>query len=418
MRVRTNWAGSHSYQASELVTPASLAEVQEIVAGSSRVRALGSRHSFTDLADTSGVQISLAGLPTKVEVDGAHLGERCVRVPAGLKYGDLATELVPRGLALANLASLPHISVAGAVATGTHGSGLRNGSLATSVRGMELVDGRGELVRLSGDELAGAVVGLGALGIVTSLDLAVEPAFDITQVVYEGLTWTALLSRLEEILGCAYSVSVFTTWLGQDVGQVWVKSRDAVSESGAVLIEAGAHRASEQRHMIAGMAVENTTPQLGVSGPWYERLPHFRMGFLPSAGEELQSEYLLPITRAAEALEAVRALGPEMHDLLFVAELRTVAGDDLWMSEAYGEDALALHFTWRREAERVETVVRRLEEVLLPLGARPHWGKVFAADAGVLAPLYPRWADFLALAERMDPQGRFQNAWTERHLGI
>jgi len=428
MWVRTNWAGSHSYRASELVTPSSVAEVQEIVAGSPRVRALGSRHSFTDLADSSGVQVSLEGLPRTIEIDGNHPGdhpgERRVRVPAGLRYGDLATELVPRGLALANLASLPHISVAGAVATGTHGSGRHNGSLATSVRGLELVDGRGELVRLSGDELAGAVVGLGTLGIVTSLDLAVEPAFEISQVVYEGLTWSALLARLAEVLGCAYSVSVFTTWLGEDVGQVWVKERipsvEAVATpaSSDVMLEAGARRASEQRHMIAGMAVEHTTPQLGVAGPWHERLPHFRMGFLPSAGEELQSEYLVPISRSAEALEAVRALGPELYDVLFVTELRTVAGDDLWMSEAYGEDALAIHFTWHRDAERVAALLPRLEEALLPLGARPHWGKVFAAGSDVLAPLYPRWADFLALADRMDPQGRFRNAWTERHLGI
>ena len=430
--MRTNWAGSHGYRASELVSPTSVAEVQEIVARSPRVRALGSRHSFTDLADTPGVQISLEGLPTTVEFVGAHPEERRVRVPAGLRYGDLATELVPRGLALANLASLPHISVAGAVATGTHGSGRRNGSLATSVRGLELVDGRGELVRLSGDDLAGAVVGLGAVGIVTSLDLAVEPAFEISQVVYEGLTWSALLARLAEVLGCAYSVSVFTTWLGEDVGQVWVKERVSTSSTtgtGAttggtdadpaeVLLEAGARPATEQRHMIAGMAVENTTPQLGAAGAWHERLPHFRMGFLPSAGEELQSEYLVPISRSAEALEAVRALGPDLHDLLFVTELRTVAGDELWMSEAYGADALAIHFTWHRDAERVGALLPRLEEVLLPLGARPHWGKVFTAGPGVLAPSYPRWTDFLALADRMDPQGRFRNAWTQRHLGL
>lgn len=420
--VRTNWAGSHTYEATEVVTPSSVTEVQELVAASPRIRALGSRHSFTDLADTPGVQVSLEGLPATVEVIGD-----VVRVPAGLRYGDLATELVPRGLALANLASLPHISVAGAVATGTHGSGRRNRSLAGAVRGMELVTGTGELVRLAGPELAGAVVGVGALGVVTSLDLSVEPAFELTQVVYEGLSWTALLDRLDEVLSCAYSVSVFTTWVGEDVGQVWVKARTstgsatgepAVAEPVEALVDAGAHAAIEQRHMIAGMAVENTTPQLGVAGPWHERLPHFRMGFLPSAGEELQTEYLVPMSRAAEALGAVRALGESMHEVLFVTELRTIAADDLWLSGAYGEDALALHFTWHRDPLRVRPLVERLEEVLLPLGARPHWGKVFQARADVLAPLYPRWSDFLDLAARLDPDGRFRNAWTERHLGI
>lgn len=446
MTTRTNWAGSHTYAATGVATPGSVEEVQELVAGSPRLRALGSRHSFTDLADTPGVQVSLERLPATVEIDGTHPDELRVRVPASMRYGDLATQLVPRGLALANLASLPHICVAGAVATGTHGSGRRNGSLATAVRALELVDGRGELVRLSGAELAGAVVGLGALGIVTSLELAVEPAFEMTQVVYEGLRWDALLERLEDVLGCAYSVSVFTTWVGEDVGQVWVKERastgsadgapgsadgEPASADGApgsatgpshtepveVLI-AGAVPATEQRHMIAGMAVENTTAQLGAAGPWHERLPHFRMGFLPSAGEELQSEYLVPMSRAVEALDAVRALGEDLREVLFVTELRTVAADDLWLSGAYGEDVLAIHFTWHRDAERVGALLPRLEEALLPLGARPHWGKVFAAGSGVLAPLYPRWADFLALADRMDPQGRFRNAWTRRHLGI
>ena len=411
--MRTNWARSHTYAASGVVAPRGLEEIQELVARSPRVRALGSRHSFTDLADTEGVQVSLEALPARIEVGGD-----VVRVPAGVRYGDLATELVPRGLALANLASLPHISVAGAVATGTHGSGRRNGSLATAVRALELVDGRGELVRLAGTELAGAVVGLGALGIVTSLELAVEPAFEMTQVVYEGLRWEALLERLGDVLGCAYSVSVFTTWVGEDVGQVWVKERGAEAAEVGPLLDAGAVPATEQRHMIAGMAVENTTAQLGAAGPWHERLPHFRMGFLPSAGEELQSEYLVPMSRAVEALAAVRALGEDLREVLFVTELRTVAADDLWLSEAYGEDVLAIHFTWRREPLRVHPLVDRIEAALLPLGARPHWGKVFAAGSGVLAPLYPRWADFLALAERMDPQGRFRNAWTGRHLGI
>jgi xylitol oxidase len=419
MWVRTNWAGSHTYAATGVATPSSVAEVQELVAASPRIRALGSRHSFTDLADTAGLQVSLEGLPAEVEVRDA-----VVRVPGGLRYGDLALELVPRGLALANLASLPHISVAGAVATGTHGSGRRNGSLATAVRGLELVTGTGELLRLSGDDLAGAVVGVGALGVVTSLDLAVEPAFEVAQVVYEGLAWPALLERLEEVLGCAYSVSVFTTWVGEDVGQVWVKSRASAGAAAEdvlnvhALVAGGAAPATQQVHMIAGMATENTTEQLGVAGPWHERLPHFRMGFLPSAGEELQSEYLVPIARATDALAAVRALGEDLREVLFVTELRTVAADDLWLSGAYGEDALAIHFTWHRDPERVLALVERLEAVLLPLGARPHWGKVLHARAEALAPLYPRWSDFIDLAERLDPQGRFRNAWTQRHLGI
>jgi len=406
--VRTNWAGNHVYEATDLVTPTSIEELQELVATTPKVRALGSRHSFTDLADTTGVQVSLENLPSELEIL-----EDTVRVPAGAKYGDLAVELVPRGLALANLASLPHISVAGAVATGTHGSGRRNGSLATSVRALELVDGRGERVRLTGSDLDGAVVGLGLLGVVTALELAVEPAFEISQVVHEGLRWDTFLGAVDEVLGAAYSVSVFTHWTGEEVGQVWVKSRDA-----APVEIAGARPATEQRHMIAGMGVENTTAQLGAAGPWHERLPHFRMGFLPSAGEELQTEYYVAFERAGEALSAVRALGELFGETLLVTELRTVRADEQWLSGAYGTDVLALHFTWRRDPERVLPLVARLEEALLPLHARPHWGKVFGARADVLAPAFARWDDFHALAGRMDPEGRFRNAWTERHLGI
>jgi alditol oxidase len=405
--MRTNWAGSHIYQARGLAMPSSIEELQRLVRRTARIKALGSRHSFSDVADTEGFQVSLDRLPRAIEVDGD-----VVRVPGGVRYGSLAVEMVARGLALSNLASLPHISVAGAVATGTHGSGLRNGSLATAVRAMEMVTGTGELVRLSGEELAGAVVNVGALGIVTSLDLAVEPLYNVTQVVHEGLTWPVLLDRLEEIMGAAYSVSVFTLWRGEEVGQVWVKSRGEAPEI------PGAHPAGEQRHMISGMAIENTTPQLGIPGPWHERLPHFRMGFTPSAGEELQSEYLVPISRAREALVAVRELGEVMADALFVTELRAVAGDDLWLSGAYGEDALAIHFTWHRDSLRVGTLAARIEQRLLPLGARPHWGKVFGAGAADLAPLYPRWSDFLELAQRFDPDGRFHNVWTGRHLGL
>ena len=411
MTVGTTWAGSHTYVARELRRPSSVAELAELVAAEPRLRALGSRHSFTDLADSPGVLVDVTGLPGGVEVDTSR---RVARVPAGLRYGDVATALHQSGWALGALASLPHISVAGAVATGTHGSGNAVGSLASAVAAVELVDGRGEAIRLErGDaDFAGAVVALGALGVVTALELDVEPTYDVAQVVLEGLTWDALLPRVDEITGAAYSVSVFTRWTGDLVGQVWLKER------GEPRVLDGTHPAPEQRHMIAGMSVENTTQQLGVPGPWHERLPHFRMGFTPSAGEELQSEYFVPRGRLAEALAAVRAVGDVVEPELLVTEVRTIAADDLWLSGAYGGDAAALHFTWQRHPLEVLPILDRVEEVLLPLGARPHWGKVFRARADVVTPLYPRMGDFLSLAERFDPQGRFRNDWTARTIGL
>ncbi|GAB7006564.1 alditol oxidase [Nocardioides sp. AN3] len=411
MSVGTTWAGSHAYVARELRRPASLGELSSLVTAEPRLRALGSRHSFTDLADSPGVLVDVTGLPGTVEIDSER---RVARVPAALRYGDVATILHQAGWALGAMASLPHISVAGAVATGTHGSGNSVGSLASAVTAIELVDGCGGSRRLGrgDDDFAGAVVALGALGIVTAVELAIEPAYGVSQVVLEGLTWDALLDRVDEVTAAAYSVSVFTRWTGAEVGQVWLKER------GAPRPLRGTHPAAEQRHMIASMAVENTTQQLGVPGPWHERLPHFRTGFTPSAGEELQSEYFVARDRLPDALAAVRSIGNVVEPQLLVSEVRTIAGDDLWLSGAHGGDAAALHFTWRRDPAAVGAVVDRLEAVLLPLGARPHWGKVFAMGVDRIAPLYPRLDDFLELARRFDPEGRFRNGWTARSLGL
>lgn len=440
MSAGTTWAGSHTYLARAVLSPRSVQEVQELVRAEPRLRALGTRHSFSDLADSPGVLMSLGSLGSlgsaaggsAVALDhepvaGPELRGDRVRVPAAMRYGDLAIWLQERGRALANLASLPHISVAGAVATGTHGSGVGNGSLATAVAAVELVDGRGELVRLergSDPDFAGAVVGLGALGIVVAVELDTEASYDVTQTVHEGLTWAALLADPWPVLGAAYSVSVFTRWTGDLVGQVWTKAR-----TGEVTVP-GARPAPEQRHMIPGMDPSLTTPQLGVPGPWHERLPHFKLGFLPSSGEELQTEYLLPRGAAVPALEAMRGLAAEIERLLHVTELRTIAADGLWLSGAYGdgpnhasgadpgdEARLAIHFTWRKEPAAVAALLPRIEERLLPLGARPHWGKLFAAGAGDLAPLYPRWADFAGLVDRYDPDARFVNEWSARVLG-
>ncbi|SFD04014.1 xylitol oxidase [Nocardioides terrae] len=410
MSVGTTWAGSHEYVARELRRPASLPELAELVAATPRLRALGSRHSFTDLADSPGVLVDVTGLPGEVEID---TDRKIARAPAGLRYGDLAATLHAAGWALAAMASLPHISVAGAVATGTHGSGNAIGSLASAVAAIELVDGSGRAVRLErgDDDFAGAVVALGCLGIVTTVELDLEPAYDVSQLVLEGLAWDDLLGRVDEVTAAATSVSVFTRWTGAAVGQVWLKER------GTPRVLDATRPAPVQRHMIDGMGVENTTAQLGVPGPWHERLPHFRMGFTPSAGEELQSEFFVPRARLAEALAAVRAIGQLVEPELLVSEIRTIAGDDLWLSGAYGGDAAALHFTWARHPLQVHPLVERVEEALSPFGARPHWGKVFRSQEAAIAPLYPRWTDFRALAERFDPEGRFRNAWTARVLG-
>jgi xylitol oxidase len=388
-------------------------ELQELVAAAERVRVLGSRHSFTGIADADEL-VSLQELPGVVAVDHDAGTATC---PGGFTYGELAAALEREGLAVHNLASLPHISVAGAVATATHGSGDANGNLATAVAGLELVTASGELLRASrGDpDFDGLVVGLGALGAVTRLTLDVEPAYQVRQRVFESLAWDALDEHFDEITGAGYSVSVFTRW-GGAVDQVWVKRRVTADpeEVGDDLF--GAAAATVDRHPIIELDPVNCTPQLGVPGPWSDRLPHFRMGFTPSAGDELQSEYLVPRRHAATAIGAVRGLAGLVRPLLQVSEIRTVAADRLWMSPQYGEDTVALHFTWQPDPPGVRRALVELEAALAPCRARPHWGKVFLADAAAIAPLYPRLPDFRHLAGRLDPRGAFRNPWLAAHV--
>lgn len=276
------------------------------MASAPRVRVLGSRHSFSDIADSTEL-VSLAALPADVVVDRA-VGT--VSFGAGMTYGDLAGVLWHEGLALHNMASLPHISVAGAVATATHGSGDASGNLATAVAGLEIVTSGGEILTAS----------------------------------------------------------------------------------------------------------VNCTPQLGRPGPWSDRMSHFRVGFTPSSGEELQSEFLVPREHAVAAIQAMQSLSDRIRPVLQVCEIRTVAADRLWMSPQYERDTIGIHFTWMPEPDAVARVLADVEAALAAFQARPHWGKLFLAGAATLAALYERVPDFIGLIERLDPRGAFGNRWLEARV--
>jgi alditol oxidase len=414
----TNWAGNITFGAKEVHRPATVDELRRLVAGSDQVRALGSAHSFNDIADSPGALISLVGLPDVVEIDTAA-GE--VEVAAGVRYADLASRLNGSGHALHNLASLPHISVAGSCATGTHGSGDGNGNLATAVARFEMVTAEGELVVLDraadGDRFRGAVVGLGALGVVVSMTLDIVPAFDMRQYVYDDLTFDVLDDHFDEIFAAAYSVSLFTDWRAPIVNQVWVKQRVAEpDEWPAGESWFGARPADGPRHPVAGMPAVNCTQQLGVPGPWQERLPHFRSGFTPSSGEELQSEFLLPRRHALDAVHALAAVRDQIAPVLQISEIRTIAADELWMSPCHRQDTVAFHFTWIKDARAVLPVITLVEERLAPFAPRPHWGKLFTVPPDVLRSRYERLADFLALARDYDPAGKFAGGFVRRHL--
>ncbi len=397
----TNWAGNHRYRAARLHRPETVDQLQDIIAATKRVRVLGSRHSFTDIVDSCEL-VSLERLPVEITVDAA---KRTASLTAGVTYAELASELEREGAALANLASLPHISVAGAVSTASHGSGDGNGNLATAVCALELVRADGSLMRVArGEEkFDGMVVGLGALGAVTRITVDVERTYDVCQRVFEGLSWRSLFDHFDEIMASGYSVSVFTRW-GAALDQVWVKSRTDPLPGPLF----GAATATGERHPIIGLDPANATPQLGVPGPWSERLPHFRQGFTPSSGAEIQSEYLVPRHHAIRAIEAVRALAGTIAPLVQVSEIRTVAADELWMSPQYHRDTVGIHFTWVRDQPAVERALVEVEAALSPFQARPHWGKLFLAPVGVM---YERQADFAALVHAADPEGTFANDW-------
>ncbi|MFJ9715568.1 FAD-binding protein [Streptomyces sp. NPDC101213] len=408
----TNWAGNITYTAGELHRPASLDALRSLVAVSGRVRVLGSGHSFNAIAEPGpeGVLLSLDALPAEVEVDPSA---RTVRVGGGVRYAELARRVHAHGLALPNMASLPHISVAGSVATGTHGSGVGNGPLAAPVREVEIVTADGSTVVIGrGDErFGGAVTSLGALGVVTALTLDLEPAFEVEQHLFTELPLDGL--DFEAVAAAAYSVSLFTDWRAPGFRQVWLKRRT----DQPLAAFPWAAPAAEALHPVPGMPAVNCTEQFGVPGPWHERLPHFRAEFTPSSGNELQSEYLLPREHAAGVLRAIDGVRDTVAPVLQVCEVRTVAADEQWLSPAHGRDSVAVHFTWIDDTAAVLPVVRELEAVLEPFGPRPHWGKVYETPAAAVRGRYPRIDDFRALVRELDPAGTFTNAFVRDVLG-
>jgi xylitol oxidase len=409
----TNWAGNVAFKSQILHRPKSVTDLRRLVADASTIRPLGTGHSFSEIADTTGDLVSVADLPRLIEPDRAR---GTVTISAGLRYGEVATELNRSGLALRNLGSLPHISVAGSCATGTHGSGDANSCLPTAVSALEMVTADGDLTALTrGDaNFEGAALALGALGVVTRLTLDTVPAFGVRQYVYEDLPLEQVSAHFDEITASAYSVSLFTDWRAPRITQAWLKRRaDAPGAADAGPHWMGGHLADGPRNPVPGVPARNCTGQLGVPGPWHERLPHFRLEFTPSAGDELQSEYLLPRAHAAAALTALESIAGHIAPVLQIAEIRTVAADDLWLSPAYQRDSVAFHFTWIKDWPAVSPVLAQVEAALAALHPQPHWGKLFHAPP---RDRDGRHAAFRALARDYDPAGKFRNAMLDRYL--
>lgn len=451
-----NWAENIQLSSASLHSPRSVEELQGIVRAARKVKVLGARHSFNDIAaidaqpeTDEGVQsrgpgvaassswayISLAQLDLPLTFD---FNRGAVTCPAGITYGELCQKMHESGVALHNMASLPHITVAGACATGTHGSGDSNGNLSTAVVGLEMVTADGALRSLTlekdGENFKGALIGLGGLGVVTRLTLAAEPAYGMRQTVYEDLPVTQLYQQFEQIMSGAYSVSLFTDWQDGTVNQVWLKRRtgpwvERDGQSGASATSSssthsqtdpaeifGAASAPTHRHPVTRFPPEPCTPQMGLPGPWHERLPHFLVDSTPASGNELQTEYFVPRVFAVPALQAVERLGDRFGELLWISEVRSVAADRLWLSQSYGTPTIGIHFSWKKEWPAVREVLGAVEEALTPFDVRPHWGKLFTLPTEQVQAAFPRMADFRALLESTDPEGKFRNGYLDRFV--
>ena len=413
-----NWAGNLEYSTEKLTVANSLEEAQAFVRKQQKFKVLGTRHCFNDIANSSDQFLSLKAMDKVVALNP---DARTVTVESGMTYGQLCPHLDEKGWALHNLASLPHISIAGACSTATHGSGEKNGNLSTAVSALEMIDASGNVVTLirqkDGETFRGAVVGLGALGVITKVTLDIQPRFMMQQYVYQNLPLSELKEHFNAIESSAYSVSLFTDWQSESLNEVWLKSRMEQGKTWDAPQEFfGAKRAAKNLHPIADLSAENCTEQMGVPGPWYERLPHFRMGFTPSAGKELQSEYFVPRAHAVEAILAVQRLHAQVSPHLLITEIRTIAADDLWMSPCYHQPSVTIHFTWKQDWPAVQKLLPVIERELAPFHPRPHWGKLFTMPSEQLRSSYEKLPEFVELSKKYDPQGKFQNEFLRAHV--
>ena len=408
----TNWSGNLTYGTDHLEEASSLDQIRSVIKSNTKLKVLGSRHCFNTIADSQHHLLSLKPM-REISLNSTA---KTVSIQPGVTYGQLGPYLDERGFALHNLASLPHISVAGACTTATHGSGEKNANLASAVSALEFLNAEGDLIKLSksdGEPFNAAVVGLGAIGVLTSLTLTVEPTYKVRQYVYQNLPLAQMKSNFDAIQAAGYSVSLFTDWQNSNIREVWIKARAPFAAPQEFF---GAKLATHNLHPISELSPENCTEQLGIPGPWYERLPHFKMGFTPSAGKELQSEYLIPRRNAVDAILAIERLRNQITPHLLISEIRTIAADDLWMSTAYHQPSVAIHFTWKPDWPAVKALLPAIERELAPYAARPHWGKLFTMKPADLQSRYEKLPDFIRFARKHDPSGKFRNTFLDQNI--
>ncbi|WP_370107515.1 FAD-binding protein [Nocardioides sp.] len=413
-----NWAENRQLTPREIVSPCSIDELRHTVAAADAVGVIGITHSFTDVFNDRGTLVRLDQMPRDVVIDDER---GTAVVAAGVAYSELAQILHARGWAVANLPSLPHVTVGGAVSTGTHGSGVRLRGLADSVQAVRYVIGNGEMRLFSRTQdretFYGSVVALGALGVAVDYTIALIPSFEVSQSVLTDLTVDDLERDVADMLASAYSVSVFTDW-SENTSVFLKESSGATDRRGKGARWVGGVLAESQVPHVPGETTDGMTPQLAEPGPWFERLPHLLASAILAARTELQSEYFVPAEAGESAIRALRGRAQEFSGCLQVSEVRAVRADEHWLSPAYGRDTISLHFTWRWDPAAVTEVIPVVEETLRPFNPRPHWAKLHELAPEYLAGEYPQLGRFHDLVSEVDPIGKFRSPLVARLLDV
>ena len=414
---RQNWATNIQFQADAFVMPETIEQLQVAVHRATQVKVVGAGHSFNQIADTTGTLVSLARLPKQLDIDPVN---QTATISGGMTYNEIAPALHEAGFGLPNLSSTPHVTVIGACMTATHGSGNGNKVLADCVSAVEIVTADGELVRLSraanGEKFPGMVVSLGALGVVARLTLDLVPTYFMQHEYYRQLPLDQLLTYFDAMAGSGYSVSLGSRWQS-DVAEL-VLVRRHLPNGHALPVPADFFGAAPATTDLFDGYQQGviTYAGNGIPGPWYERLPFFNVRSTIRGENERQSEYFVHRDHTVDALAAVRAIGPRMANIIKVCEIRTIAADDIWLSPAYEQDSLAIHFSWVGKDVEIMELLPTLEQALAPFAPRPHWGKMFTMAPEVLQAGFPKMDDFRALVEAFDPAGNFRNQFIEKYV--
>mmetsp|Transcript_13532 Transcript_13532/g.26655 ORF Transcript_13532/g.26655 Transcript_13532/m.26655 type:complete len:480 (-) Transcript_13532:5-1444(-) len=435
---RTNWCQNVDFKHKRFVTPEDLTELQATVAAAPQVRVLGSGHSFSAVCSSEHTLLSMAYMRKVLEVDFVSDNETVVFMEGGATLGDVVRHLAPRGMALKNIPSLPHVTIAGALATSTHGSGLHPsapGSIASMCTQIDFVTHDGEVCsyrRAEDAEFAASVVHLGALGVVAKIGLDVVPAYNVDQRVYQSIELDRMLPQFEALARSVDSLTVGINF-GQQVGLTWLRYFDGGITPPASDMTLG----GEPRHEPIPFYESHQGVTPTCKGPWHDVPSFFMEGMqeLNMPNTAMQTEYFVPLSLASSALQAIREVAAcwegwptseSWTDLnssvpVFHCEVRAIAQDGLRGLAPFGDrESCSIHFTWGNwdHKERIVEMVKEVEAVLRQYQARPHFGKFNLMSSEEVASVYPkdRIEEFKELCVKHDPVSKFRNQLVQEQI--